>query len=225
MHMQFSAVLFDMDGTILDSAPDFIAVSQQLLQRHNLPPVANEKIVNVVSAGAAAMVKAAFNIDAQDPRFEALRLEFLALYLEHCAVYSKLYDGIDELLSTIETAGLTWGIVTNKPACFAEQIVRRLNLEARCSLLICPDHVVEPKPSPEALLLASAKLSIAPWEMIYVGDDKRDIEAGNAAGCKTIAVRYGYVHPQDNPHNWGAGAVVDTVSDLYQLIDRAICGC
>lgn len=223
--MQFAAVLFDMDGTILDSAPDFIAVSQVLLKRHSLPPVADEKIKNVVSAGAGAMVSAAFNMDATDPRFEVLRLEFLALYLEHCAVYSKLYDGIDKLLLAIEKAGLKWGIVTNKPARFAEQIVKRLGLEERCALLICPDHVAEPKPSPESLFLAATKLSVAPWNIIYVGDDKRDIEAGNAAGCKTIAVKYGYVHPHDNPQNWGAGAIVETVNDLYQLIDRSICGC
>ena len=223
--MQFAAVLFDMDGTILDSAPDFIAVSQQLLQHHGKPPVSNKKIIEVVSAGAGAMVSAAFNIDANDPEFEVLRLAFLELYLEHCAVYSKLYEGIDKLLYSIEKAGLKWGIVTNKPVRFAEQIVKRLDLESRCSLLICPDHVSEPKPSPEALFLAASKLSIAPWDIIYVGDDKRDIDAGNAAGCKTIAVKYGYVPPYDNPQNWGAGAVVETVNDLYQLIDRSICGC
>lgn len=223
--MRFEAILFDMDGTILDSAPDFIAISQQMLSKHGLPAVADDKIRQVVSGGAKAMVATAFDISETDPQFEALRLEFLELYSGSCAVHSHLYDEIDQLLIDIEKAGIKWGIVTNKPLRFAEPILDRLGLTERCAVLVCPEHVEHCKPSPEPLLLAAKLLAIEPDTILYVGDDKRDIDSGNAAGCKTVAVCYGYVHPTDNPHNWGAGAVVNTVAELRSLIDRALCGC
>lgn len=223
--MKFEAILFDMDGTVLDSAPDFIAISQQMLNKHGLPAVDDEKIRQVVSGGAKAMVAAAFDITEDNPQFESLRLEFLDLYLHSCAVHSCLYKGIDKLLTDIEKASIKWGIVTNKPVRFAEPILERLGLTERCAVLVCPEHVSYCKPSPEPLLLAAKQLAIDPQTILYVGDDKRDIDSGNAAGCKTLAVCYGYIHPQDNPHNWGAGAVVNTVTELQQVIDRAICGC
>lgn len=223
--MKFEAILFDMDGTLLDSAPDFIAITQQLLKDYDYTPVNDSKIRDVVSGGARAMVSTAFSMDESHPLFEGLRLEFLARYLQDCAVYSKLYEGINGLLTDIEKAGLRWGVVTNKPVRFAEPIMERLGLTERCSILICPEHVTHCKPSPEPILLAAKQLAVDPSNIVYVGDDKRDIDAGNAAGCKTVAVEYGYIHPTDNPRNWGAGAVVASVSELHQLIDRAICGC
>lgn len=223
--MRLEAILFDMDGTILDSAPDFIAISQQMLGMHGLPAIDDEKIRQVVSGGAKAMVAAAFDISEDHSQFEALRLQFLELYLHACAVHSHLYDEIDQLLLDIEKAGIKWGIVTNKPLRFAEPILDRLELTERCAVLVCPEHVENCKPSPEPLLLAAELLRIEPQTILYIGDDKRDIDSGNAAGCKTVAVCYGYVHPSDNPHNWGAGAVVNTVKELRSLIDRALCGC
>lgn len=223
--MKFEAVLFDMDGTLLDSAPDFIAIAQQLLKEYEFAPVDDNKIREVVSGGAKVMISAAFDIKETHPLFEPLRLEFLANYLQNCAVYSKLYEGIDQLLVNIEKSGLRWGIVTNKPIRFAEPIMQRLGLRKRCAVLVCPEHVTHCKPSPEPILLATKQLAIDPSTVIYVGDDKRDIESGNEAGCKTIAVEYGYIHPSDNPRSWGAGAVVQSVAELYQLIDSALCGC
>lgn len=223
--MRFEAILFDLDGTLLDSAPDFIAISQQMLAESGLPAVADERIRQVVSGGAKAMVAAAFGMAEDDPQFETLRLQFLDRYLHACAVHSHLYEGIAKLLADIEQAHLKWGIVTNKPIRFAEPILARLGLAERCAVLVCPEHVTHCKPSPEPLLLAAKQLAIAPQHILYVGDDKRDIDSGNAAGCKTLAVGYGYVHPQDNPHHWGAGAVVNTVAELQRMIDSAICGC
>lgn len=223
--MKLQAILFDMDGTILDSAPDFIVVTNELLAKHQLPAVGPETIRQVVSGGAKAMVKNAFGLTDDDPLLEPLRLEFLALYQQQCAVYSKLYDGMASLLTDLEKSSIRWGIVTNKPVRFAEPIMERLALDTRASVLVCPEHVTHCKPSPEPLLLACKMLAIAPETAIYIGDDQRDIESGNAAGCKTIAVTYGYIHPDDNPHNWGAGAVVDTVKELRHLLDSALCGC
>jgi len=223
--MKLNAILFDMDGTILDSAPDFIVVTNQLLEAHSLPKVNPEVVRQVVSGGAKAMVQAAFGLSEDSPQLEPLRLAFLTLYQDHCAVNSKLYDGIAELLTDLEKAAIKWGIVTNKPERFAKPILARLGLAERCSVLVCPEQVTHCKPSPEPLLLACQQLAIAPSTVLYVGDDQRDIESGNEAGCKTVAVSYGYVHPTDNSHNWGAGAVVDSVQALRQLIDDALCGC
>lgn len=223
--MKFEAILFDMDGTILDSAPDFVAVTDQLLKKYRLPPCNPDSIKQVISGGAKVMVQNAFGLTGDDPQLEPLRLEFLALYQQQCATYSKLYKGIDALLIDIEKSHLKWGIVTNKPLRFAVPIINHLALEQRCSVLICPEHVTHCKPSPDPLLLACKKLAILPEAIIYVGDDLRDIESGNAAGCKTVAVGYGYIHSSDNPHNWGAGAVVESVEALRQLLDNVLCGC
>lgn len=223
--MKLKAVLFDMDGTLLDSAPDFIAICQTMRQNHDLPPLDEKLIRDQVSGGARAMVCTAFDITPEDPRFEPLRLEFLQRYQDQCAELTRPFDGIEQLLSDIEKAHLQWGVATNKPARFAEPIMQRLKLDERAAIMVCPDDVTRSKPDPEMLLLACERLSLTPEEVVYVGDDERDIEAGNAAGCRTVAVSYGYIHPQDNPHNWGANAVIDHPRELRILLDQAICSC
>lgn len=223
--MRLRAVLFDMDGTLLDSAPDFIAVSQAMRQAHGLPPVDPQLIADVVSGGARAMVAAAFDCPPDSPEFEALRLEFLERYLQHCAVLTKPYEGIAELLIDIEKANMRWGVVTNKPLRFAEPIMQQLGLASRSALLICPDHVKNTKPDPEPMLLACQQLGLQPGEILFVGDDLRDIESGRAAGTRTAAVTWGYIHPDDNPAHWGADVLVDHPRDLRAVLDRALCGC
>ena len=129
--MRLRAVLFDMDGTLLDTAPDFIAISQAMLAERGLPPVADKLIRDVISGGARAMVAATFGMDPEAPEFEPLRLEFLERYQRDCAVHSKLFDGMEELLQDIERGKLLWGVVTNKPVRFAEPIMQRLGLAER----------------------------------------------------------------------------------------------
>lgn len=223
--MRLRAVLFDMDGTLLDSAPDFIAVSQAMRQAHGLPLTDPQLIADVVSGGARAMVGAAFDCPADCAEFEALRLEFLERYQHHCAVFTRPYDGMLELLSDIEKARLRWGVVTNKPLRFAEPIMQQLGLAERSSLLICPDHVKYTKPDPEPMLLACSKLGLQPEEILFVGDDLRDIESGRAAGTRTAAVSWGYIHPDDNPAHWGADVLVDHPDQLRKILDNALCGC
>ena len=208
--MRLRAVLFDMDGTLLDTAPDFIAVAQAMRMARGLAPVADKQIRDVVSGGARAMVLAAFDVDPMSDEFETLRLEFLERYQEHCAIASHLYDGMEQLLADIEQANLLWGVVTNKPLRFAEPIMQQLNLASRSAVLICPDHVSKSKPAPEPMVLACSKLGL-------------DIESGRAAGSKTAAVRYGYIHPEDNPDHWGADVVVDHPLELRAVLDRALC--
>jgi 2-phosphoglycolate phosphatase len=223
--MRLDAVLFDMDGTLLDTAPDFIAVGQAMLAERGLPAVNDKVIRDVVSGGARAMVGALFNLPVEAPEFEALRLEFLERYQHGCAVHTRLYEGMAELLADIEKAGLVWGVVTNKPVRFAEPIMQQLKLAERSRVLICPDHVTRAKPDPEPLTLACKTLGVDPSRVLFVGDDLRDIESGRDAGTKTVAVRYGYIHPDDNPDHWGADAVVSDARALRDLLDRALCGC
>lgn len=223
--MPVKAVLFDLDGTLLDSAPDFIAVCQGLRAAHGLPAIDPQRIREVVSGGARAMVAASFSLTEDDPRFEALRLEFLDRYQQECASASRLFDGIETLLGDLEAAGLPWGVATNKPLRFAEPIMQRLGLAQRSAVLVCPDHVPLSKPAPDMLLLACQRLGIAPADTLFIGDDARDIEAGRAAGCKTVAVSYGYIHPDDNPRHWGADQLVSQPGELRLLLDRALCSC
>jgi len=130
-----------------------------------------------------------------------------------------------ELRDEIERANLIWGVVTNKPLRFAEPIMHQLGLASRSAVLICPDHVTKSKPDPEPMLLACSQLDLDPSAVLFVGDDLRDIESGRAAGSRTAAVRYGYIHPEDNPGNWGADVVVDHPLELRQVLDRALCSC
>lgn len=219
--MRLRAVLFDMDGTLLDTAPDFIAVAQAMRVARGLDRVPDQQVRDVVSGGARAMVLSAFDVDPLSDEFEVLRLEFLDRYQDHCAVESRLYDGMAELLAEIEKANMIWGVVTNKPVRFAEPIMHRLGLASRAAVLVCPDHVSKSKPDPEPMRLACNQLNLDPSTVLFVGDDLRDIESGRAAGSRTAAVRYGYVHPDDDPDTWGADVVVDHPLELRSLLDRA----
>lgn len=223
--MALRAVLFDMDGTLLDTAPDFVAVCQAMRTAREMPPLDEQLIRDVVSGGARAMVSVTFGLEVGAEGFEALRLEFLERYQQHCAVLSRPFDGMPELLGDIERAHLQWGVATNKPVTFAEPIMQQLALAERSAVLVCPDHVPRSKPAPDMLLLACEQMGIAPGDVLFVGDDARDIEAGRAAGCKTAAVTYGYIHPDDNPRHWGADVVVDHPLELRALLDRALCSC
>lgn len=223
--MRLRAVLFDMDGTLVDSAPDFIAICQAMRAARGLPALEPQRIRDQVSGGARAMVACSFDLAPEHPEFEALRLEFLERYQAYCAELTRPFAGIPELLADLERARLRWGVATNKPLRYAEPIMQRLQLAERAAVLVCPEHVSRSKPDPEMLLLACAKLALDPREVLYVGDDARDIEAGRAAGTRTVAVRYGYIHPDDNPAHWGADLVIDHPGELREVLDRALCGC
>ncbi len=223
--MRLQAVLFDMDGTLLDTAPDFIAIIQAMRQVRGLPAVAETAIRANVSGGAAAMLRASFAEDPASPVFEALRQEFLEHYARQCGTHTRLFDGMPELLASLEQAGLAWGVVTNKPLRFAGPVMQHLGLAGRSAVLVCPEHVSRSKPDPESVQLACQHLGVAPASVLFVGDDRRDIAAGQAAGTRTAAVRYGYIHPDDRPEHWGADLLVNSPHELHQRLDHAFCTC
>jgi len=212
------AVLFDLDGTLLDTAPDFAIVVNLLLQRHGKPPIEYSLIRATVSNGARALVSLAFGINEGDSEFADLRQQLLELYSQHLSVKTKPFDGINELLDWLEAQRLSWGIVTNKPRIYTEPIIENLGLAERCATIICPDDVQRTKPDPEPLYLACKQMQCAAEQTIYIGDHRRDIEAGKNAEMRTIAANYGYINSVDPAKNWNADFYVDHASELTPLI-------
>lgn len=223
--MRIQAVLFDMDGTLLDTAKDFYDIVQSMRVERGLTPLASDSALREhVSRGAQAMVAYAFSLELDDPKLEPLRDDFLARYDVQHAQFTEPFPGVLALLGRLERANIRWGVATNKPLRFAQPIMDALHLSSRSAVLLCPDHVENSKPAPDMLLAACTELQLDPRQVLYVGDDKRDIDAGRAANMHTVAVRYGYIVPGDNPSNWGADAVVDNIAEIDALLE-AQCGC
>ena len=225
---KIQAVLFDLDGTLVDSAKDFVAVIQQMRTQQNLPLLTEAQQAGfrqVVSQGAQAMVNYGFELAADDPQAIPLKITFLQLYQQQSAVHTTLFAGMEQVLALLEKMHLPWGIATNKPEVFAKPLLTALNLEQRCAVLLCPDHVANSKPAPDMLLKATEMLGVDPAKTIYIGDDLRDIQAAQAADMPSIAVTYGYHGINDNPEMWGANQVVASPQQLLTLLEQVICGC
>lgn len=213
-----SVVLFDLDGTLIDTAPDFIRCLNQLREQHGLAPLPPEQIRRSVSNGARAMIRVGFGLEPEHPDYTEKHTAFLDLYEAGVAVETTLFEGMNELLRSLEERDIPWGIVTNKPVRFAAPLVEALGLAQRCAAVVCPDHVAQRKPHPEALFLACTQIGAQPETAIYVGDHERDIEAGRNAGMRTIAVRYGYIEEPETVDLWQADLIANTVSDLAKLL-------
>ena len=210
------AVLFDLDGTLADSAPDLVAALATLCVEigHAEPdPVA---VSRVVSAGGRAILRCGLpGID--EAQVEALLPRYLDLYAARGNASTRLYDGIDEVLRDLEGQGIAWGIVTNKVAWLAAPVVEKLGLARRCGALVAGDTLARRKPDPDPVLHACALLEVDPARTLFVGDDLRDIEAGRAAGTRTIAAGWGYLNGGD-PADWGADAIAATVAALPAVL-------
>ena len=204
------AVLFDLDGTLIDTAPDFATVLNQMLSANQRPTLPFEQIRQQVSNGARAMVTLGFGKETEISDFAPRLAEFLERYQGHLAVDSALFRGLEQSLELLESCGVPWGIVTNKPSQYAIPLLAGLSLDQRCSVLVCPDQVQQKKPDPESLFLACNQLAVNPQHCVYVGDHKRDIEAGSRAGNYTIAAAWGYIDEQDDPNHWGADLICDS---------------
>ncbi|MFK7955709.1 MAG: phosphoglycolate phosphatase [Lysobacterales bacterium] len=212
-----SAVLFDLDGTLVHSAPDMAAAANWLRAQQGLPEVDVQHLSRYVSRGAAGVIGAAFP-DVDDRRREALITAFLKRYGENVCRHSHVFAGVPQLLSTLKTHAWPWGVVTNKAAVYAEPLLDALGLREDCSALICGDTLAVRKPQPDGLLEACRRMKVAPEHCVYVGDDQRDIQAARAAGCPAVAAAYGYFALDDLPESWGADAMIQQADELLKVL-------
>lgn len=220
--MLLKAVLFDLDGTLLDTAPDFILAVNHLRDQLGQPPLADSTIRAEVSNGARALTRLASGLADNDPRLDTLNAELLGFYSTHLGQHSNLFPGMAETLHWIEQSGLAWGIVTNKPSRYTDPLLDHLRLPFSPRSVVCPDHVQRRKPDPEPLLLACQQCGCAPAQAIYLGDHVRDIEAGRAAGLLTAACDWGYIHPEDDPDCWGADYRLKSPPGIRSLLEKLI---
>lgn len=211
-------VLFDLDGTLVDSAPDLGAAADQMRVARGLPSLPLSAYRPVAGAGARGLLGVAFGITPADPGFDALRSEFFDLYEARLTEQTTAFDGIAELLQALQSRGLAWGVVTNKAERFARPLVLGMPELSGASVLICGDTTPHPKPHPAPLLEAVRRLGVAPTGCIYVGDDLRDVQAGHAAGMATVAAAYGYLGRDAEATTWGAHALINSPADLLKLI-------
>lgn len=213
-----STVLFDLDGTLVDTAPDLGYALNLQLQHHGRPTLSDEIIRPVASHGSRGLLGLGFGITPEDANFAAMRAEYLDIYDQVFARSPKLFDGMEDVLQTIESKKLNWGIVTNKPRRFTQPMVQNLGLMQRAVCVISGDDAPRPKPAPDTLMMACNQAKVQPAQCVYVGDAERDIEAGIAAGMKTAVALFGYLDTSDSPHQWGADALIRTPHEILTLI-------
>jgi 2-phosphoglycolate phosphatase len=207
-------VLFDLDGTLVDSAPDLAGAANRLRADHGLPPLPLATLRPMVGAGARGMVGLAFGVEPGEPRFEGLRDGFLSHYEAGLLQSTRPFDGIEALLTALESAGLPWGIVTNNAARFTTPIVAGLGLAQRAAVVICGDTTPHSKPHPDPLFAAARAMGLAPESVAYVGDDLRDAQAARAAGMPMIAAAWGYLGSGEPIEAWGAHVIAKRPSDV-----------
>jgi phosphoglycolate phosphatase len=211
------AILFDLDGTLVDTAPDLAAAANHVRALNSLPPLPLSDYRRSASAGAGGMLKVATGSTPQDGNNAEQRQQFLAYYREHLAVGSGLFDGIPALLAGLEARGLVWGIVTNKPSRFTTPLLQALSGLEGAGSVVSGDSTPHPKPAPDALLLAAEQLGIRPQDCYYLGDDKRDIDAAKAAGMRSFACAWGYEGEHPLP-SWGADVVLAQPLELLAYV-------
>ena len=212
-------VLFDLDGTLADTAPDMARTVNEMRLRRSLLPVPLEKVRPHVSKGARGMLLGAFEITAEHPDFTAMRDEFLALYADNLSVDTCLFPGMGELLEALEVRGMPWGVVTNKAERFARPVLQGLGLARRSRVLVGGDTCARAKPFPDPLLHAARLIGVTPSQTLYVGDDPRDVEAARAAGMPVLVAGYGYLGDGAPPITWGGDAIVDCPAQILSWID------
>lgn len=202
------AVLFDLDGTLIDSAPDLAGTANDMRAARGLEPVPYEELRRMVGAGARGMMGVAFKVVPGHDSFEALRSEFFDRYEQRLLRHTQVFARIPELLQALDARGLPWGIVTNKSERFGQPVIHGLQLHLQSRVHIYGDTTPHAKPHPQPLLEAARRLAVEPSRCLYVGDDLRDIEAGRAAGMRTLAAAWGYLGAAAPIEQWGADAIV-----------------
>ena len=214
-------VLFDLDGTLLDTALDFTNALNIVLARHDRKPLSPEAVRPHVSKGGMVLVCLGFEMTADDQSASHIHRELLEEYQKNICVHTCLFPGIESLLAQLESDGRDWGIVTNKPAFLTEPLLADMNLAAHAGCVVSGDTLATRKPSPEPLLHACEVIGSSVARAVYIGDDERDIIAGRAAAMRTVAASYGYILAGDNPHKWGADAVVNHPDAIHPWLASA----
>lgn len=217
-------VLFDLDGTFADTAPDLAHALNLLLAEEGRSPLPFEAIRPVVSHGSAGLLRLGFGLSPSDDGYARLRERLLALYAQNLCRATRLFPGIAELLEAIARRGGNWGIVTNKPGFLTGPLLRALALPIAPACVISGDSTANRKPHPEPLLHACACAGSRPAQCVYVGDAERDIEAGRRAGMKTLVALFGYISDEDDPRRWGADGMVRTPREILKWLDAQEAG-
>ena len=212
------SVLFDLDGTLLDTAPDLAAALNHVLVTNGRDALPFETIRPWVSHGGLVLIKNGFNIEQNAPQFDELRQQLLQYYHNNLSVHTRLFSGMSDVLEKLEEAGIKWGIVTNKPGWLTEPLLDELNLTQRCSCIISGDTLSERKPHPLPLQHACKLINCDVTESIYIGDAQRDIEAGINAKMPTLVALFGYISDLDYPQGWGADAMINMPSEIIDWV-------
>ncbi len=221
MKGSLAAVLFDLDGTLVDSAPDLAGACNEMRIDRGLAPLPYEPLRRMVGSGARGMIGVSFGLTPESPGYAELRDEFLDRYEARMTRETRVFEEMLQVLDGLERKRLPWGIVTNKATRFSEPIVRALGLLPQAATLVCGDTTPHAKPHPEPLLEAARRIGVAASSCVYVGDDLRDVEAGRSAGMTTVAVRWGYLGAAEPIDAWGADHIVQTPADLLKLLRMA----
>ena len=214
-------MLFDLDGTLIDSAPDLAGAANELRAAHGLPALPYERFRPMVGAGARGMIGIAFDIGPQHDRFAELRDAFLDRYEQRMVRETRLFDAVAPVLDALDRGRRPWGIVTNKATRFTEPLVRSLGLHARAATVVAGDTTPHSKPHPAPLLEAARRVGLEPSRCMYVGDDVRDVQAGHAAGMTTVIAGWGYLGMGEPVDSWGAEYIVQRPEELLNLLRLA----
>ena len=219
MASSIKTVLFDLDGTLADTAPDLAFALNETLKLNDKPQLPYEDIRPHVSHGGIALVKLGFKLEPDHPDFETYRDQFLDIYKKNIAAQTRLFEGMDDLLNKLEQNSILWGVVTNKPSWLTDPLMDALSLTQRAACIVSGDTLAERKPHPAPILYACQQTGAEPNECLYVGDAQRDIEAGNRAGLTTLAALFGYIEDDDDPGQWQADAMINHPSDVLNWLN------
>ncbi|PSJ48157.1 haloacid dehalogenase [Zobellella endophytica] len=220
--MPFQAVLFDLDGTLLDTAGDMGAAANHVIASLGLPPLSDEVLSCTTSDGSYALLRAGIHPALIEQHgLEQLRRQMLAFYGANLCRHTRPYDGVEELLGWLDRRRIPWGVVTNKPAALTQPLLAGMSLFTRCGVTVSADTLPQKKPHPAPLLFAAERLAVAAAHCIYIGDHRRDIEAGRAAGMTTVAATWGYISTGENPDDWQADHRLGSVRALADWLKDA----
>lgn len=222
--IKVKAVLFDLDGTLLDTAPDLAIVLNQIRKMHGLPELLLPAIKPFISFGSKVLIKHILNVAEHDERFQTMRELLFTTYAKHCHANTHFFPGMEKVLAYLDAQGICWGIVTNRLTLHTDLLLTALKIKHLPKCIVCGDTLATAKPNPEPILHACEILQLRPQNCIYIGDAPSDIAAGKAAGLRTLVALYGYIGSDEDPYEWNADGYLHEPSELIDWIDHQHCG-